>query len=365
MTLATIPPTQRAYVLDHVGEGGKLTYRTDQPVTQPKDLLPGQCLVHLTHSGVCHSDLTIKRGVLSSAGLTKRDLVGGHEGVGTVVAIGEHTRPGVKVKVGDRVGVKWIADTCNNCAYCQTGDESFCADAKKSGHTIDGTFSEYIVSYIEHVTPIPENLDSASATAIMCAGLTVFSALRQSDTHVGDWIVIPGAGGGLGHLAIQYAVAMGLRVIAIDTGEAKKSLALSLGAEKWIDFRAPLTGDLVDDVYAATNGLGAHAVLVTSGENAAYAVALKYLRSRGRLICVGLPPNGLVELSTTLVAARGLTIRGVLVGNRQVAKEAIDLAAAGKVKVFYTLRGLSELERVYEELESGKVAGRIVLDVTK
>ena len=97
---------------------------------------------------------------------------------------------------------------------------------------------------------------------------------------------------------------MGLRVIAIDTGEAKKSLALSLGAEKWIDFRAPLTGDLVNDVYAATNGLGAHAVLVTSGENAAYAVALKYLRSRGRLICVGLPPNGLVELSTTLVAAR-------------------------------------------------------------
>ena len=97
---------------------------------------------------------------------------------------------------------------------------------------------------------------------------------------------------------------MGLRVIAIDTGEAKKSLALSLGAEKWIDFRAPLTGDLVNDVYAATNGLGAHAVLVTSGENAAYAVALKYLRSRGRLICVGLPLNGLVELSTTLVAAR-------------------------------------------------------------
>ena len=97
---------------------------------------------------------------------------------------------------------------------------------------------------------------------------------------------------------------MGLRVIAIDTGEAKKSLALSLGAEKWIDFRVPLTGDLIDDVYAATNGLGAHAVLVTSGENAAYAVALKYLRSRGRLICVGLPPNGLVELSTTLVAAR-------------------------------------------------------------
>ena len=97
---------------------------------------------------------------------------------------------------------------------------------------------------------------------------------------------------------------MGLRVIAIDTGEAKKSLALSLGAEKWIDFRVPLTGDLVNDVYAATNGLGAHAVLVTSGENAAYAVALKYLRSRGRLICVGLPPNGLVELSTTLVAAR-------------------------------------------------------------
>ena len=124
MALATIPPTQRAYALDHVGEGGKLTYRTDQPDTQPKDLLPGQFLVHLTHSGVCHSDLTIKRGVLASAGLTKRDLVGGHEGVGTVVAIGEHTRPGVKVKVGDRVGVKWIADTCNNCAYCQTGDES-------------------------------------------------------------------------------------------------------------------------------------------------------------------------------------------------------------------------------------------------
>ncbi|KAH8105663.1 mannitol-1-phosphate dehydrogenase [Phellopilus nigrolimitatus] len=350
-----IPKTQRAFVLPVVG--GEIKLVNDHPVLSKSELLPGQCLVKLTHSGVCHSDLGIKKGAFPNK--LKTDLVGGHEGVGTVVAIGDHTT-NRKVSVGDRVGIKYLGSACSNCELCLKGLENYCLEFKSTGKEYDGTFCEYAVVYIDYVTPIPEVLESSAAAAIMCAGVTAYSALRQSDTHIGDWIVISGAGGGLGHLAIQYAVAMGLRVVAIDAGVAKRDL--ELGAEKWIDFLE--STNLIADVIRATEG-GAHAALVAAGGSSAYETAAAYLRRTGTLLAVGLPPGAMISVPVHLVVVRGLTIRGNFIGTRQQTIEAVNIAATSKVKCIYSIRGLSELNEVYEEMEKGQIAERVVLDIYK
>jgi propanol-preferring alcohol dehydrogenase len=164
-----------------------------------------------------------------------------------------------------------------------------------SGFNVDGTFQQFVVSYVNHVTPIPEGYDSFEAASILCAGVTVYRAIKNSQTQMGNWIVLPGAGGGLGHLAIQYARARGLRVIAIDTGDEKKELCLRLGAEKWIDFRE--SKDLVKDIRDITDGLGAHAAIVTAANGAAYQQAVDYLRSGGTLMAVGLPGEATLNAS--------------------------------------------------------------------
>jgi alcohol dehydrogenase, propanol-preferring len=160
-------------------------------------------------------------------------------------------------------------------------------EAKLSGFTVDGTFQQYVVSYVNHVTKIPDGIESAAAASILCAGVTTYRAIKYSQTQAGDWIVLPGAGGGLGHLAVQYARVRGLRVIAIDTGADKKALCERLGAEVWIDFKE--TKDIVGAIRQATGGLGAHAAVVTAATGAAYSQAVDYLRNGGTLMAVGLP----------------------------------------------------------------------------
>ncbi|KAL5524702.1 ADH1_3 [Sanghuangporus sanghuang] len=356
---ASIPSVQRAYVLPKLGVPLKLV--NNHPVVAPRDLLAGQCLVKLTHSGVCHSDFGLKEGWFAKDLPLKQPLVGGHEGVGSVVAIGENTRNS-PVKIGDRVGITFLVSACQNCEFCVNGEESYCSQMQSSGSSVDGTFREYAVVPVDFVIPIPDALKNEEAAPVMCAGYTVYSALRQCDAHIGNWVVIPGAGGGLGHLAVQYAVTMGLRVVAIDSGEDKRKLVLGYGAEKWIDFEK--SKDLVSDVLAATEG-GAHAAVIISGNTAVYNQAVGYLRNRATLVAVGLPKDGVYSIPLVLLTIKGITVRGILIGNRQCIKEAVQLAAIGKVKCQYTVRGLSDLEKVYEDLEQGKVAGRIVLDISK
>lgn len=284
-------------------------------------------------------------------------LIGGHEGVGIIVAIGANSeRP--SVKLGDRVGIKWLANSCLDCEFCRKGFEQNCVSAQLSGYTVDGTFAQYVVSFVHHVTKIPDGIDSASAASILCAGVTVYRALKNSNTHIGNFIVLPGAGGGLGHLAVQYAVNMGLRVIAIDTGAEKHKLVMSLGAEKWIDFKE--SKDIVKDIKDATGGLGAHAALVTASVSAAYEQAVDYLRPTGTLVAVGLP-NAPLGANIFWTVFKSINIVGSYVGNRQDAIEAIEIAAAGKVKVHYECKPLAALKDVYEGMEAGKLVGRVVL----
>lgn len=292
---------------------------------------------------------------------TGEPLVGGHEGAGVVVKLG--TGADEWIQHGARVGIKWVASACLNCDYCRVGAEPNCVHLQNSGYTVDGTFQQYVVAPAKYVTPIPDSLPLIDAAPILCAGVTIYRALLEAGLSVGDWVVLPGAGGGLGHLGVQYAAAMGYRVIGIDTGAEKKALVEQMGADAWIDFRE--SKDIVADVKTITGGLGAHASVVAAASEGAYTQGLQYLRPRGTLVAVGMPPGTNIKadvFDTTVTAKR---IVGSIVGNREDAIQALRLAERGKVRVIYHTRGLSQLNEVYQEMHEGKLAGRIVLDVDK
>ncbi|KAG8216667.1 alcohol dehydrogenase [Butyriboletus roseoflavus] len=217
--------------------------------------------------------------------------------------------------------------------------------------------------------PIPEAMDSFAAASLLCAGVTVYRALKYSETRIGNWVVVPGAGGGLGHLAVQYAVAMGMRMTKLSQtpGRKKRSFVSTLGRRIWFDFK-DFNNDarnLVKAVKEACDGPGAHSAIVTLPRSEGYVQAVEYLRPAGTLMAVGLPGDAKLDTSIFWTVLKGISVKGSYVGNRQDAIEAIDIAASGKVKVNYARKGLTDLQQVYNDLEEGKVVGRIVLDSFK
>lgn len=251
---------------------------------------------------------------------------------------------------------------CGSCEFCLLGHESNCPNALFSGYTVDGSFQQYAIGKAQHVAKLPKDCDMAGAAPIMCAGITVYKALKVSEALPGQWVAIPGAGGGLGHLAVQYAVAMGMRVVAIDGGDEKKRLCEKLGATAFIDFTK--TKDITADVKKVTNG-GAHAALIVATSEKPYTEALEYLRPQGVMSCVALPANAYIKANVFWTVLKCLKIKGSHVGSRADTVEAIDFFNRGLVKAIYQTRGLSELDAIYHEMEEGKVAGRIVVDCSR
>ncbi|KAJ9109745.1 hypothetical protein QFC19_001975 [Naganishia cerealis] len=327
-------------------------------VVQPKDLKPGEALVKVLYSGVCHTDLHAAKGDWPLE--SKDNLCGGHEGAGIVVAIAEHSN--TDLKIGDNVGIKWLADACMHCEFCRQGLESLCPESKLSGFTVDGSFQQYAVSYVNHLSRIPDGMRLDDAAPVLCAGVTVYKALKQSNTRAGQWVCVPGAGGGLGHLCVQYANLMGLRVIAVDTGDAKKQLCKDLGAEVWIDFKEEK--DIVSAIKNATgDGFGPHASIVTSASPSGYEQALDYIRPGGTVVAVGLPAGAFVKSEVFFHVLKERKLVGSYVGNRQDAHEALELAnlKTGKVKCHYVTKPLDDLPSIYEDMAAGRMAGRTVL----
>ena len=215
-----LPEKQWAQVIQKTG--GPLEYK-QIPVPKPG---PDEVLVNIKYSGVCHTDLHAVNGDWPLD--TKLPLVGGHEGSGIVVAKGELVDD--SVQIGERVGVKWLNGSCLQCAFCQQSDEPLCPKPQLSGYTVDGTFQQFCIAKAAHVAHIPDNVDMEAVAPILCAGITVYKGLKESGARPGQTVAIVGAGGGLGSLAQQYAKAMGLRVIAIDSGDEKKKLCEEMGA---------------------------------------------------------------------------------------------------------------------------------------
>ncbi|OLL22020.1 Alcohol dehydrogenase 3, mitochondrial [Neolecta irregularis DAH-3] len=282
----------------------------------------------------------------------------GHEGAGVVAVIGNGV---THLKIGDRVGIKWLNSACGRCEYCLQTYEGQCPDAKFTGFSLNGTFQEYAIGNAEYVAQIPENVPLAAATAVLCAGVTVYKGIKEANPGAGQWIAILGAAGGLGHLAIQYAKACGLQVLAIDTGESADKLCINLGADQFINYKTSI--DVAVDVKGITKG-GAHIVLVVASGNA-YTQAISFLRPKGVLIALGLAPNTIIESDLFWHVLNGYTIKGSLTGNRKDTDEALAFVARGIVKVSYNILPFSSLPKVLDDLKQSKVVGRVVLDISK
>lgn len=360
MASVDLPKKYKGLVYDKPGTISTKIEKLDMP--EPGQ---GEVLINLTHSGVCHSDLGVMTNSWSWLPYpTQPGQVGGHEGVGKIVKMGPGT-DNAAVKVGQRVGIKWMAGVCGNCTACHAGYEPMCFSGKISGYYTPGTFQQYVCSPANYVTPIPDGLDSAAAAPLLCAGVTVYAALRKSNAESGNWVVLMGAGGGLGHLAVQFSArGIGHRVIGIDHS-SKKDLVLESGAEHFLPIDG--TDDMVAAVKELTDGLGAHAVLVLTANNAAYGTSLDLLRFGGRVVCVGIPEGEAVPIKSALpgpMAGKALQVIGSAVGDRREAIETLDFAARGIVKTHYRLEKMERLDDVFREMDEGKLKGRVVLDLS-
>jgi len=312
---------------------------------------PGQILVKTEACGVCHTDLHAARGDWPLR--PTLPFIPGHEGIGLVAALGS----GVTiVKEGDRVGVPWLYSACGHCEYCLSAWETVCADAQFGGYTRNGGFAEYILADPNYVAHIPAGLDPKQAAPLICAGITTYKGIKETEARPGEWIAISGVGG-LGHLAVQYAKAMGLKVCAVDIDDGKLAHAKRLGADLVINAKA---GDPAETLKKEMGG-GAHGVLITAPSLPAFKQGVAMTRKRGTCVLVGLPPG---EFPVPLfdVVANCITIRGSFVGTRKDMAEALAFAAEGKVKADIESQPLSSINKVFERLEHGDVPSRVVLD---
>ena len=312
---------------------------------------PGEILVKTEACGVCHTDLHAARGDWPVKPVPP--FTPGHEGIGLVVALGAGV---TSVKEGDRVGVPWLYSACGHCEYCLTAWETVCAKAEFGGYTKNGGFAEYIIADPDYVAHIPKGLDARQAAPLICAGITTYKGIKQTEARPGEWIVISGAGG-LGHLAIQYAKAMGLQVCAVDIDDGKLAHATMLGADMVVNASH---GEPAEAVKAGTGG-GAHGVLVTAVSLPAFTQAIAMTRKRGTCVLVGLPP-GNVPLPLFDVVANCITVRGSFVGNREDMAETLAFAAQGKVHADIELQPLSAINDVFDRLQHGTVPSRVVID---
>ncbi|AOP52912.1 alcohol dehydrogenase AdhP [Brevibacterium aurantiacum] len=311
---------------------------------------PGQALVKLIASGVCHTDLHAAHGDWPVK--PKIPLIPGHEGVGTVEKVGPDV---TDVKVGQMIGNAWLWSACGTCEHCRQGWETLCEQQVNGGYGIDGSFGEYMLVDTKFAAIIPEGSDPYEIAPVLCAGVTVYKGLKRTEVKPGQWVVISGIGG-LGHIAVQYAVAMGMRVIAVDVADDKLALAKKHGAEITVNAFAEEPADIIQEKVG-----GSHGVLVTAVHPKAFGQAISMTRRGGTIVFNGLPPG---EFPAPIfdIVLKGLTIRGSIVGTRQDMVEALEFYAAGKIHPTYSKRPLEDINAILDEMIHGKIDGRVVIE---
>jgi alcohol dehydrogenase, propanol-preferring len=333
MATIEIPSEQSAAVRNGTGESATA------PLTKTSVQTPSshEILIKIHWTGLCASDKSLLREEWASFGgkmMPTTRGIAGHEGAGAVVKVGDDMHH--IWKVGDRAGVKWIASVCGICEFCTDGQggELHCLKQTNSGFSVAGTFQEYCVAHGRYASRIPDGVKDEEAGPIMCGGVTAYAACKRSRVRPGQWIVLVGAGGGLGHFGVQYARAMGMRVIAVDGGAEKGELCRKLGAEVYIDFTT------CEDIPAKVKKItthGAHGVIVTAAAKEGYAIAPMMLRPAGTMVAVGLPkdPTILAGAPPALVCMKRLNIVGSVVGTLRDVDEALDFTARGLVHVSF------------------------------
>ena len=332
---------------------GALVHNFKQPLQLEElafsDPSPGEILVQMKASGVCHTDLHAVNGDWPVK--PRLPFIPGHEGVGIAVKLGRDVR---NVKEGDRVGLPWLRAACGQCEWCLTGWETLCPKAVYGGYTANGSFADYALAPAAYVAHIPDRLSDVDAGPILCAGVTTWKALKETEVQPGQWVAVSGVGG-LGQLAVQYAVAMGLHVIAIDIDPEKLLAAKRMGAEMAINAQQD---DVVKTVQSEIGG--AHGVVATAVSLPAFTQAIGMTRRKGTCVLVGLPPG---EFPVPLfdVVLKRITIRGSLVGTRADLRDCLSMAAKRNIRSHIHTEPLEKANDALEDLRRGKVKGRIVL----
>lgn len=341
----TLPRTMKAAVVTALG--APLDIR-DMPV--PK-VGPGGVLIRIRASGVCHTDLHAAMGDWPVK--PNPPFIPGHEGVGEVAAVGAGV---AHLKEGDRVGAPWLHSACGHCEHCVGGWETLCESQKNTGYGVDGGYAEYVLADANYVGRLPNSLDFGAAAPVLCAGVTVYKGLKETEAKPGQWVAISGIGG-LGHMAVQYAKAMGLHVAAVDIHDDKLALAKELGADLTLN---AADVDPAEEMQKLVGG--AHGVLVTAVSNAAFGQAVGMLRRGGFMSLVGLPP-GDFPLPIFPVVLKRLTVRGSIVGTRNDLREALAFAGEGKVASHFSWDTLDNINAIFDRMKAGQIDGRVVLRI--
>ncbi|MBY5982858.1 alcohol dehydrogenase AdhP [Halomonas sp. DP5Y7-2] len=311
----------------------------------------GEVLVKIAASGVCHTDLHAAHGDWPVK--PNPPFIPGHEGVGQVAAVGEGV---THIKEGDRVGIPWLYTACGHCEHCLGGWETLCESQQNTGYSVNGGFAEYAIADAGFVGHLPDSVGFVEIAPVLCAGVTVYKGLKMTDTRPGQWVVVSGIGG-LGHMAVQYAKAMGLNVAAVDVADDKLELAKKLGATVTVNALKE------DPVAALKRDIGgAHGALVTAVSPKAFEQAQGMVRRGGTIALNGLPP-GDFPLPIFDTVLNGITVRGSIVGTRQDLQEALDFAGEGKVKATVSSDRLANINDIFGRMLDGKIEGRVVLDM--
>ncbi len=331
-----------------VHEFGKMLSVEEVPTPSPG---PGQVLVRVEASGLCHTDIHAAGGDWPAK--PTPPFIPGHEGVGIVERVGTGV---TRVGEGDRVAIPWLGWACGACEACASGWETLCPTARYTGYSIDGAFAEYVVAEAAFVGIVPSGIDPLDAAPLTCAGVTTYKAIKVSGARSSDLVAVFGVGG-LGHLALQYAQIAGATVAAVDIVEAKLEVAKHLGAEYTVNSK---THDAAEEIQRLG---GANCAIALAASPIACEQAFASLKRNGTLVLVGLPKDNLMRLPIFETVVKGITVVGSFVGTRLDLRETFDLHAAGRTTIVRESRQLDQVNEAMAEVLSGTVEARLVFDL--
>jgi propanol-preferring alcohol dehydrogenase len=307
----------------------------------------GQVRVKVEACGICHSDTLVKEGLWPGLQFPR---VPGHEIAGRIDAIGENVTAWTR---GQRVGVGWHGGHCFICEQCRRGDFAMCINRKVTGIDFDGGYAEYMIAPASAVAAIPDELPSEEAGPFMCAGVTVFNALRNSGARAGEVVAVHGIGG-LGHLGVQYARQMGFETVAINRGNDKEALARKLGAHHYIDATA------TDPAVELQKLGGARVILATAPHASAISALVDGLSTDGKLLVPAAPSEPLTINVFSLIMGRR-SIAGWYSGTAKDSQDTMEFSSLAGVHPMIEKYPLERVAEGYEQMHSGKVRFRIVL----
>ncbi|MCC8358818.1 alcohol dehydrogenase [Salinimicrobium sediminilitoris] len=314
----------------------------EKPTPKAKEVL-----IKVEACGICHSDAFVKDGTFPGIEYPR---VPGHEVVGIVEKVGEQVN---MWKEGQRVGVGWHGGHCFECNPCRRGDFINCENAKVSGISYDGGYAEYMTAPQEAIAAVPEELSSEEAAPLLCAGITVFNALRNSGIKPGDLVAVQGIGG-LGHLAVQYAVKMGMRTVAISHSDSKKRLAKELGAKHFINTANE------DPAEALQKLGGARLILATAPVSEAITAVIGGLTIDGRVLMVAATGEPVqVSPMQLLMGRKGLS--GWPSGTAKDSEDTLNFSALTGTVPMIEEYPLDKVNEAYDQMINNKARFRVVL----